>query len=156
MSVLEQGKLLDHEEILTILGRLEAGERIEHIFGADSQYPRFAFADFRRAIRGEPYRELYESIQILKQHQARARIQDLANGDYDRHEVPEAKFKLDAWRHLEMQADPENRVLEDLGSAVLQAAVVFLPPKAPKGLAAQRQLVIDQPSSSKALPEGDT
>ena len=147
-DVTPEGRLLSDAEILDILARVEAGEDISLIFNPGlTKYPRFAYAEFRAAIRdNERFRELYEAAMELRAHKARERIEAIAKEAPERFDAPGVRLQLAALQHLETKLPPSVRPEKVEGPDIVQAAVILLPPKVPPGL----------PAPLKALPSGDT
>ena len=148
MEVLPQGTLLNEESILAILDRLHAGESLNEIFDPSTTiYPRFAFAEFIRAVRtNSRFGEIFEGIQVLRAFAVRRKIEEIAATATDPDErifLTGKRLQFDALRHLETSFDPLSRRDEGNEAGVIQAAVVLMPPKAAKGLTGELKPMLE-------------
>lgn len=132
--------LLSKEDVMIILARMENGEEISDIFDPEtSPWPSFAFHEFRQHLKKDPQlRSIYESVQTLSAHRARKELRELGKDRApSKDDVPAYRLQYDIKKHLEQNRDPDLDVISVDDSGIAQAAVVLLPRKAPKGLAAQ-------------------
>lgn len=112
---------------------------MSEIFSPDSEYPSFAFADFIEQIRkNKKLLDLYNSIQVLRAERERKKISSIASEPAaDKDDVPGLRLKLDAAKYLETNP---SQLVGTVGAGMdnrVQAAVVLIPSKAPKGYRAQ-------------------